>query len=400
MKSKCTGLTCLIIGAFIFGACGHDQRSATEEPRSVQGVKIDKVVLSPIQDYYEAVGTVTSKTSSILSSRIMGNVIALHVHEGDRVHAGQLLVEIDNRDAAARFQKAKAGLVEAQEALEEAERSISTAQAAKAAAQAQKELAAATLARYKTLIARRSVSQQEFDEVQAKSSVADAEADRAEKMLQSLASRKKQVEAKIDQARADVADAEVDAGYGRITSPIAGAVTAKQTDIGQTAAPGVPLLTIEDDSRYRLEAAVDESKVGRTRLGDSVQVQIDALGQQTIEGRVAEIVPASDPSSRSYTVKVDLPGNESNKGLRSGMFGRARFVVGEKQVLSVPRPAIVEQGQLVSVFVVADSGIARLRLVKLGRALDDQVEILSGLSPGERIVTSGVEKVSDGARVQ
>ena len=73
------------------------------------------------------------------------------------------------------------------------------------------------------------------------------------------------------------------------------------------AAPGVPLLTVEDPSRFRLEATVDESKIGAVRLGESVPVVIDALGEQPIEGKVTQIVPAADPGSRTFTVKIDLP---------------------------------------------------------------------------------------------
>jgi hypothetical protein len=103
-----------------------------------------------------------------------------------------------------------------------------------------------------------------------------------------------------------------------------------------------------------------------------------------------------DPVSRTFTVKLGI----SAKGLHSGQFGRALLPVGEKQGLLVPKTAVLERGQLTFVWVVDDGNISRMRLVKPGNVLADQIEILAGLSAGERIVVGGTEKVTDGARVE
>ena len=386
--------------ALLNASCESKQEASGEKAPALKGIKIEQVALSTIDEYYEAVGTVKSRTSSILSSKIMGSVTALRAREGDRVRAGETLIEIDNRDAATQLQKAEAGLREAEAALEEVERSESAAESAKAAVEANKALAEATFKRYEALLERRSVSRQEFDEVEAKYRVAEAEGARANRMLEMLAAKKSQVLAKIDQAKADVANARVYSGYARIIAPIDGIVTARQIDIGQMAAPGAPLLTIEDNSRYRLEASVEESRVAAIRLEDKARVMIDALGQGELDGRVAEIVPASDPASRSFTVKVDLPAVGNSTGLRSGMFGKARFVSGQRQAIMISQAAVIERGQLTSIYIIDSGGIARLRLVKTGKVYDGRVEILAGLSEGERIVTSNAETVNEGIRVQ
>ena len=227
--------------------------------------------------------------------------------------------------------------------------------------------------------------------------VAEAEAERAGKILQTMAAKNNQALARIDQAKADIATAQVHVGYARITSPINGVVTARQTEIGSTATPGAPLLTVEDNSRYRLEAAVEESLVGRIRLKDKARVRVDALGQGDLEGVVAEIVPAADPASRSYTVKKDLPAQQA---LRSGLYGVARFITGRKQSITIPQKAVAQRGQLTAVYVVDEKGVAHLRLIKTGKSYGDRVEVLSGLSEGERIVVDGVANVSDGSRAQ
>ncbi|HWP46644.1 MAG TPA: efflux RND transporter periplasmic adaptor subunit [Candidatus Limnocylindrales bacterium] len=385
-------------------SCGEKEKATPEKTSTVKDVKVETVRLSPIEGYYEAIGTVRSKTTSVLSSKIIGYVKTIHVHEGDRVRAGQLLIEIDDRDARAQLQKAQAGLREAQDALEEVERTIRASEASKEAAEAHKALAASTFDRYKSLRESQIISQQQFDEAQAKYRMADAEVDRANKVLQSVMAKKNQVLAKIDQAKADVANAQIYLGYTRITSPISGIVTARQIDVGFLAVPGVPLLTIEDDTQYRLEASVEESQIGKIHLKDPVRVRIDALGDKELEGRVTEIVPASDPASRSYTVKIDLPTEtketDTPQILRSGLFGRAHFSLGHKEVIMVLQKAIIERGQLTNVYVVDSSHIARLRLIKTGKQYGDRVEVLSGLNDGDQVVVEGIEALDDGSQVR
>lgn len=383
--------------AFGAAACEKKQEAASEQPVIVKGVQIENVQTSSVNDFYEAVGTVRSQTSTVLSAKIVGTITSMRVREGDRVRAGQLLLEIENRDARTQIEKAQAGLREAQTAIVEVEKSIRAAESAKAAAEANRNLAAATFKRYQALLERKSVSPQEFDEVQARYQVAEAEVERADRMLQSVQARRDQVTARVDQAKAEVAGAEVYAGYARITAPINGVVTAKQTDVGSLAAPGTPLLTIEDGSNYRLEAAVEESKVREVRLQAPAQVTIDALGNETLSGRVVEIVPAADPASRSYTVKIDLPANQY---LRSGLFGKARFISGERQIITVPQKALVQRGQLTGVYLVDAQGRAQMRLITTGKSYGERIEVLSGLSEGDRLAANGSVITREGVQVQ
>ena len=381
-------------------SCGKKEEPRVEAaPAVVQGVKVEAVQPITAAEEYEAVGTVRSVTTTVLSAQVVGSVVALHVREGDRVRAGQLLLEIDDRDSQTRVDKARAGLREAEQAVEEVERGIRASEAGKAAAEANYELALSTYNRFKALVERGSVSQQEFDEVRAKFKAASSEVERATEYRESLLAKRRQVLARMDQAKADIAGAQITVGYSKLTSPVAGLVTARQADVGSLAAPGVPLLTVEDDSRLRLEAAVEESRIGRVRVGDRAGVRIDALGGAELAGRVAEIVPAGDPVTRTYIVKIAL---EPPKGarLRSGLFGRALFRVGEEKVLAVDRRAIVEKGQLMGVYAVDPENVARLRLIRTGKPYGDRIEVLSGLSAGDRVVVEGTDRVTDGAKVE
>lgn len=388
----------LFVGGFLLvvGCSRKEEAPKAEESRPVVAeVRAETVKLQPLPEVVEAVGTVRSRRQSVLSSRIVASIVAVHGREGDRVKAGQVVVELDDRDIKAQLQRAEAGLREARDALKEVERAIQAQEKAIEAAKAQEALALATFTRYQRLLERRSVAPQEFDEVAAKHQAALAEVLRAEEIKASLLAKREQLLARIEQAKAEVENAQVVVGYAKIPAPIHGIVVAKAVEVGNLAAPGLPLLTIEEE-RYRLEAAVQESEIGEIRRGWPADVALEALGQ-TLRGSVVEIVPAADPLSRTFTVKIDLP---PTPGLRSGLYGKARFTVGQQKALVIPRKAIVERGQLEGVFVLDQEHTAHLRLVKTGKGYGDLVEILSGLRPGEQIVVEGIEKVSDGSRVE
>jgi RND family efflux transporter MFP subunit len=183
--------------------------------------------------------------------------------------------------------------------------------------------------------------------------------------------------------------------YAKLAAPFSGVVITRSVEPGNLATPGAPLLTIEQDGLYRLEASVDESKLASVRIGQAVEVVIDASDRK-LNARVSEIVPSVDAASRTYVVKVDLPAASQ---MRTGMFGRAIFPLGAQTVVAIPLAALTERGQLQSVFVV-EEGVAHTRLVTTGRRTSAAAEVLSGLSPGERVVAPVPVGLQDGAKVE
>jgi RND family efflux transporter MFP subunit len=203
------------------------------------------------------------------------------------------------------------------------------------------------------------------------------------------------VDSKLAQAEQEIHSATIVRDYARIVAPFAGIVTARTVEPGALAAPGAPLLTIERENGYRLEVSVDESRLPGVKTGQPVEVSLDAVNGH-VSARVSEIVPAVDPASRTYTVKIDLP---PLAGVRSGIFGRGSFARGARSVVTVPAQAIVERGQLQSVFVVAD-GAAQSRMITTGKRLAGAVEVLSGIREGEKVVAAPPASLTDGARVE
>ncbi len=234
------------------------------------------------------------------------------------------------------------------------------------------------------LRAQKSVSPQEFDEVATRARSASARV---------AALRSQQAE-----AVAAVAAARTMQGYTRIQAPFDGVVTERKVDPGAMAAPGTPLLTVEKIGALRLEVAVDESLLSAVRVGPAVPVVMEAFADSPMQGKVARIVPSADPGSRSFLVKIDLP---PNKGLYSGMFGHAMFARGStRDVLTIPRSALVTHGSMQSVYVVGPNQVAEVRYISTGNSHGDEIEVLSGLSSGESIVDSPGERELAGKRIE
>jgi RND family efflux transporter MFP subunit len=347
--------------------CSGEQKQTATQPEVVRG-RVTSARKANVPDYLEAVGTVRAAQSSQVASQMMGNILEIRVREGDRVRRGQALAVIDEAQPRA--------------ALDRATGAASAAQQEVQAAQSDFNLSQTTLKRYQDLYDKKSVSPQEFDEVKARAQSAQARYDMAR--------------AGAAQAQAALAQARTAFEYTRLRAPFDGIVTEKKADAGTLASPGMPLFTVEDPRRYRLEATVDEADISLVRIGRQTAVRIDALNDE-LAGKVVQIVPAADPATRSFMVKIDLP---ADARLRSGFFGRARFVRGERTAVIVPQSAVVQRGQLQGVYVLDASRIAGLRYVTLGAPHGDQVEILSGLDGNEQIIDQAADRDLGGKRIE
>ena len=367
----------------LLAGCGGSAVSKSAAPERVAGLRVETVRLEKIPKEIEAPGTVTAVRTAQLAARIMGTVDSVAVHEGDHVRRGQLLVALDDREFSARLAAAQAGLAQAAAGRVEAERGA-------AAARAQADMAQKTYQRYVYLQQQKSVSPQEFDEVEAKQLAAQA-------MLQQALAREQQAGALYDQAQQEMHAASTVSSYARITAPFDGVVLHRYVDPGAMAAPGSPLLVVEDSSRYRLEATLDAGLAGWVHRGNRVRVELDALPGRNFPGTVSEIEPGANPASHTVNVKIDLP---HDPALRSGLFGRAWFRAGEQEAIVVPESAVLDRGQLHGLYVLDSSGLARFRLVTLGSRIDSQCEVLSGLSAGEEVVTDPGARELDGKKVE
>ncbi len=297
-----------------------------------------EAVLTKRPVWYEAVGTLSSRSRVDVTPRVAGQITELTLEVGQTVERGDVLAALDAREHEARAEQARSALVAAQ----------ATAKQAKAA----------------------------FDRVKR---LADRNAATDEEMESALA-EKAAAEASVVAATEGVKEAEVALDYTHIESPVKGVIAARPADPGDMAWPGKPLYTIHDPEALRIEAHVREGLIGRVVVGARHPVRIDSLAM-TLEGTVEEIVPLADPRSRSFLVRVAVP---FQQGLHPGMFGRLRLNLDERDAVLVPEAAVRVVGQLHTVLARHEDRWVR-RYVTIGEVLDGKCEVLSGLSGGETI---------------
>ena len=292
----------------------------------------------------EAVGSIQSRSTSNISSKIMASIKTVNVHPGDKVKKGDLLITLDDRDLQARLEQARQGL--------------QAADAAYKQAKLDKD-------RYEKLLKDKSVPQTAYD---------------------NMASTERIASAKLEQAREQVRETEIMLSYSKIYATMEGTVTEKLSDPGDMASPGQPILTMYDPANLRLEAAVREQLTGRLKIGQNVKVLVDAVNKE-VSGTVEEIVPSSSPASRSVTVKVAIPKME---GIYPGMFGRINIPLDPVKYLLIPDKAVKRAGQL-ELVVIKEENKAGTRAVRTGSRINNEVEILSGLSEGDEIIVDATE---------
>ena len=288
----------------------------------------------------EMVGEVKPEFQVDISAKITARVLRINVRSGQNVQRGQLLVELDDRDLRARVSQAR-------QALAHAEATLSYAQL--------------DWNRNRDLVQSGAIPQAEFD-------VADT--------------RLKEYRAQVDQLRQALDEANVNLSYARIESPMDGVVIDRLSDVGDMASPGKKLIGLFDPSHLWFQASVSEQYAPLLRMGQDYRVSIDIFQQEFIIP-LTEIVPTADASGRTVLARFRLP---VDKRLYPGLFGRLRLAVSQTQDILVPQRALKKTGQLEMVSVASPWGLEQ-RVVVRGRELaNGQVQILSGLKAGERIV--------------
>jgi len=328
----------LVAAIPLFSGCQKPQ-----EPKSAAGLPAATVEVRVVERKTraateEVVGTLRARLQSVIEAKVSGKIERMLAVPGRKVSRGDLLATVEAGEVQSRLEQALA----------------------------LREQAGADLKRLALLFQQNILSQSEYDAAQSRFRVADASVKEGETLL----------------------------GYTRVTAPFDGTITRKRADVGDLAAPGKPLLEMEDSTTLRIESDAPEGVLGRLALGDKLPVRIAGVDYD-LEGVVSEIAPAADPGSRTSLVKLDLP---PAKGLHSGQFGRVSMPVGETSALRAPASAVLQRGQMEVVFV-STGNRAQLRLVKTGKQIGAEVEIVSGLDAGEWVVVQGAAGLKDGQPV-
>ncbi|HPC84467.1 MAG TPA: efflux RND transporter periplasmic adaptor subunit [Thermoanaerobaculaceae bacterium] len=339
-------------------ACGSKAGAPAGAGAAPVQARVAKAAAVTVPRTVELYGTVEAGRSVAVSSRVMAAVTAVLVKAGDRVKAGQVLVEIDPQTARGQEAQARGALAQAQAALAVAGRNHE---------------------RFKALAEKGAASELELDLARM---------------------QHEQAQGAVQQAQGAVEAASSVARESRVVAPFAGRVVARMVEVGDLAAPGRPLVMLESEQGRRLVVAAPESPVlaGGLGIGSELPVTLEALGpNRLLTGKVVEMTPGADPAAHTFLVKLDLGDVE----IASGTTGRARLATGERSSVEVPKAAALAVGGLSMVVVRDPQGLARSRAVTLGETLPgDRIEVLSGLRGDEEVLVGLAALPADGARVE
>ena len=350
----------LFLLLFLSACSGDKNEMITKEFPSV-AVEIQQVSTGTSDKFISASGTLESEKRAVISTRMMGYVTALNVQTGQKVRKGQLLVSIQNEDLQAKKAQAEAGVMQAQASYNSAKKDWE---------------------RFTALFKQQSASQKELDNVTTQYQMAQAGYEAAKAM-------RNEVMAQF--------------AYANLTAPFDGTVTETFVKQGAMANPGAPLLTLEGGGELQAAVSVSESDILKIKNGIVADVKLKS-SNETLKGKVTEISTSAANSGGQYTVKLALERKQS-KAL-SGMFINVVFPISKAEsnstqgaMVVVPKSAIITQGQLNGIYTVSAENVALLRWLRLGKTYGDNIEVLSGLSEGEKYVVKAEGKLFNGSKV-
>jgi RND family efflux transporter MFP subunit len=349
-------LLAVVLLSFSAYSCSSPEEPPQETENPVT-VAIETAERSQMPASYRFSGTVKNEHTVHLSTKVMGTITQLDVEAGDFARKGDVLVRIKDDNLQAQKNQVEANLAQARSALQNTETNYE---------------------RLKALHEKGSATQKEFDDISVQYESAKANVTVLNGKLQEIN---------------DMLD------YTVLEAPFNGYVVAKRVSQGDMAGPGQPLISFEQEKGMKVEVTVPETEIALFSLNDTVSVDVKAAGRQHLRGVVSSVNPSGSRASRQFMVEVSLPELSRNHGLKSGMFAEIGLGSVSDSSLTVPKTAIVERGQLTGLYTLTDDSEVLLRWVRLGDSSGDQVEVLSGLAPGERYVSSFGAPLREGQKV-
>jgi HlyD family secretion protein len=346
----------------------------------------------------QVVGTLMPQEEVTLGNDVPATVDKIFVDLGDRVHKGQVVIKLDEREARLEVERQTANLQAAREALQGARQVLDLDRANLERNQALLADARTNLKRFQGLFSEGAISASQRDSALTQHDVAAASIRASEAQLESDRAAVKNAEASVEQARAALELARKRLQDTDLVAPFDGFVRKRLVNPGETYKEKTPLVSLVATQALKLQGEVPERFAPLVAVGHPVQVEVEAFPGRSFTGRIVRVSPAVDVETRTFTVEAAIPNPDG--ALKPGFFAKAAVLVGtDRDVPFVPEDAVASLAGIVKVFVVTD-GRAEERRVKTGERRDGWAEILDGVRPGETVATSNLSQLATGTRVQ
>jgi len=380
-----TAIGILLFFLSLTSGCGNQQTSDKQAEASALPVNTARVKTGALDVSQVVSGKLEAWQSANVVSKAPGKVAAVHVDAGSAVHAGQVMVTLDNTDLAARVEQARAGVAAAESALANATSALAIAESAY-------QVAEANFQRGKQLLEQGAIPQAVFEaEYELKYKQAKGQASQAKEQVE------RGIPAQLAQARANLALAESAYSDSLIKAPFSGQVTARNVNPGEMASTMTPVISLVNLDKVQVKASIAESLINQLKKGQKVQVEISAISGQPFTGIITSLAPAADPVSKGFPVKIQI--DNPKHILKPGMFAGVRLTSSQQKALLLPLEAVIRSENKSIVWVVKD-GQAQKREVSAGDSDGRQIAVLSGLVEGEEVVISGQESLREGVKVK
>ncbi len=414
----------LLTSLFLAGcSTGHEAAAAAPAGPKKIPVATAQAVTRTVPASFQETGTFVADETSDIAPLVPGRVVATPVNVGDFVKQGQVVCELDHRDAQLRLDQARAALDQARAGVRQTQSRIGfsgqgtfdpnqlpeavAARAALESAQAQARQAAADAKRYENLVASGDVSRSAFERARTQQETADAQVNAARQQYEAALNGARQSwgavensQASLEGVTSQLAQAEKGLADTTIRAPFDGFVTARPVAAGEYVALANKIATIVRIGSMKLELQTPEQRAARGKLGMTVVARVSAYPDRDFTGTVTAVNPSVDPNSRVFILEARFLNPKGE--LRPGMFATARVLLpGGESAVFVPRNAIVRDKTTDSyqVFTIANN-TAHLRVVVVGDVEGDTIRIVNGLTGNETVAASGQSELFDGAQVQ
>ena len=385
-----SGLFAVIVIVFLgmFSvSCGSNPDEASEkQEKPVAAVSVEE---KDLVIYSEMTAQIEPAMEVKVVPKLSGKVEDVKVQIGERVERGQVLVTLESREIKAQVQQAEAALISARNAAASARSQIEQTRA-------NYENAKADYDRIKTLFEQGAVSQQDLEGAELQYTVARTNFEASQQQLEKTPGGYQALEAGVKQAEASLELAKAQLDSTVITSPIAGVVASRYIDSGEMAAPGSPVITVVDMDTVLARANITERHINRLEEGQEVDIRVNSASEATFRGEVTTLGLVAGESN-TYLLEVEIPND--TLVLKPGMSAVIMAAMEKvEDAVVVPIDAVVERGGKDVVFVY-DNGKALERQVVTGLKDNEMIEIKSGLTTQDLVVTAGQHMLNDGDSV-
>jgi RND family efflux transporter MFP subunit len=389
--------------ALVASSCRGGPSAVAEGPPPIP-VELATVESGTVRESSDFVGALEAKERVTLRPEVQGRVVAVYVEPGERVERGTPMVQLEPDQSEAEVRGANADITAAQAARSTAQARLRAAEADLASARSNVELQNTEYERARTLVAEGAQAQQVLDQAANSRNAAIAELNAAQQDVQAARAEVNESSASIARAQADASAIQEDLRFKRVAAPIAGVVGDVPVKVGDYVQPGDSLTTIVQNQTLELNISIPIERAPELRIGVPVEL-LDSNGEALITGRVSFISPEVNNAAQAVLAKASFI---SNGALRDGQFVRARVIWETGDGVLVPTSAITRIAGQTFVFVAqpnenAAEGqpkqVASQRLVQLGEIQGNNYQVLSGLEPGEQLITAGILNLTDGAPI-